>query len=79
MRVALIHYWLVGMRGGERVLESLCRLFPQADIYTHVLDRKAISQEILRHTIKTTFISSLPKAVKWYQRMAAQNHSPAAV
>jgi len=34
MRVALIHYWLVGMRGGEKVLEQLCRLFPEADIFT---------------------------------------------
>lgn len=36
-RVALIHYWLVGMRGGEKVLEALCRMFPQADIFTHVV------------------------------------------
>ena len=68
MRTALIHYWLVGMRGGEKVLESLCRLFPQADIYTHVLDRDKISERILRHNIKTTFIARLPKAVKWYQK-----------
>lgn len=38
MRVALVHYWLVSMRGGEKVLESLCRMFPQADIYTNVYD-----------------------------------------
>lgn len=34
MRVALIHDWLTGMRGGERVLEALCDLYPEADIYT---------------------------------------------
>ena len=68
MRVALIHYWLVGMRGGERVLESLCRLFPQADIYTHVLDRSALSERILRHTIRTTFINRLPRARTWYKQ-----------
>ena len=33
-RVALVHDWLTGMRGGERVLESLCRLFPDAPLYT---------------------------------------------
>jgi hypothetical protein len=37
-RVAIIHYWLVSMRGGEKVLEALCRNFPQADIFTHVYD-----------------------------------------
>ncbi|MDR2504043.1 MAG: glycosyltransferase [Deltaproteobacteria bacterium] len=68
MRVALIHYWLVGMRGGEKVLESMCRLFPQADIYTHVLRRSAVSERILRHNIKTTFINRLPNAARWYQK-----------
>ena len=68
MKVALVHYWLVSMRGGERVLESLCRMFPDADIYTHVLDRKRISDEILKHDIRTTFISKLPFATKFYQR-----------
>ncbi len=34
MRVALVHYWLLGSRGGEKVLEAICRIFPEADIYT---------------------------------------------
>ena len=38
MKVALVHYWLVNMAGGEKVLEALCRLYPQADIFTHVVD-----------------------------------------
>src|ERR1017187_8516003 len=29
MRVALTHYWLLGMRGGEKVLEALCRMYPE--------------------------------------------------
>jgi glycosyltransferase involved in cell wall biosynthesis len=66
--VALVHYWLVGMRGGERVLESLCRIFPEADIYTHVLDRSAVSGGIARRRIGTTFIGRLPGARRWYQR-----------
>ena len=36
-RVAIVHDWLVSMRGGERVLESLCRLYPRADVYTLAL------------------------------------------
>lgn len=36
LKVAIIHYWLVSMRGGEKVLEALCEIFPSADIYTHV-------------------------------------------
>lgn len=59
MRVALVHYWLVGMRGGEKVLEVLCDLYPDADIFTLVLDRDAISPKILRHRIFTSFLQHI--------------------
>jgi glycosyltransferase involved in cell wall biosynthesis len=36
MRVALVHDWLTGLRGGERVLDELARLFPGADLHTLV-------------------------------------------
>lgn len=68
MKVALLHYWLVGMRGGEKVLEALCELYPDADIYTHVVDRENISDALKRHRIFTTFIQKLPRAKKWYQK-----------
>lgn len=68
MRVAIIHYWLVTMRGGEKVLESLCELFPDADIYTHVYDKEKISATICKHQVYTTFINKLPNAKKWYTK-----------
>jgi glycosyltransferase involved in cell wall biosynthesis len=68
MRVAIVHYWLVSMRGGEKVLESLCRLFPEADIFTHVYDPDAVSETIRRHRISTTFINSLPFARRRYKQ-----------
>jgi glycosyltransferase involved in cell wall biosynthesis len=55
------------MRGGERVIESLCTLFPDADIFTHVYDPRAISPAIRKHNIKTTFIDKLPTARKYYK------------
>jgi glycosyltransferase involved in cell wall biosynthesis len=55
------------MRGGERVLEALCRMFPGADIYTHVLDPAAISPLLASHTIETTFVNRLPRAGRWYK------------
>jgi glycosyltransferase involved in cell wall biosynthesis len=67
-RVAIIHYWLVGMRGGERVLERLLRLYPGADIFTHVYDPDAVSALIRSHKVTTTFIQRLPGAVKHYQK-----------
>ncbi|MEO1324541.1 MAG: glycosyltransferase [Pseudomonadota bacterium] len=69
MRVALIHYWLTNMRGGERVLEALCEVFPQATIFTHVVDRSKLSATLNRHEIKTTFISKFPFAASQYQKL----------
>jgi glycosyltransferase involved in cell wall biosynthesis len=68
MRVAIVHYWLVGMRGGEKVLEALCDLFPQADIFTHVYIPEAVSDKIRHHKVRTTFIGRLPRASSLYQR-----------
>ncbi|WP_417585470.1 glycosyltransferase [Pelagibacterium sp.] len=65
-RVAIIHYWLVGMRGGEKVLEHLCRMFPQADIYTHVADLNSLSSTLRRHRIIETSVARLPLARKIY-------------
>jgi len=68
MKVAIIHYWLVHMRGGEKVVEALCDIFPQADIFTHVYVRAAVSDTIRRHKVTTTFIGSLPAAHRLYKR-----------
>ncbi len=67
LNVALVHYWLVGMRGGEKVLESLCSLFPRAVIFTHVYDPNNVSDVIRRHVVKQTFVGSLPFARRWYK------------
>src|SRR5260370_22779857 len=66
MRVAIIHYWLVGMRGGEKVIEALCEMYPQADIFTHVYVPEMVSDRIRHHRIIPTFINSLPRATRMY-------------
>jgi glycosyltransferase involved in cell wall biosynthesis len=67
MRVAIIHYWLVGMRGGEKVVEALCDMYPEADIFTHVYVPEMVSEKIRRHKIIPTFINSLPRASRMYK------------
>lgn len=67
MNVALIHYWLLTMRGGEKVLHSLSKLFPQSDIFTHVVDRDEMELQFLGHNIYETFIGRLPRAKKYYK------------
>jgi len=68
MKIAIIHYWLVSMRGGEKVLEALCELYPEADIYTNALWEEKISDRVKSHRIFTTFVNVLPRAKFWYQR-----------
>jgi hypothetical protein len=46
MRVAIVHYWLLNRRGGEAVLEALCRLLPQADLFTLFYDPELVSPAI---------------------------------
>ncbi len=67
VKVAIIHYWLVGMRGGEKVIEALCEMYPQADIFTHVYVPEMVSERIRRHRIIPTFINSLPRAARMYK------------
>lgn len=67
MKVAIVHYWLVGMRGGEKVIEALCEMFPEADIFTHVYVPEAVSERIKAHRVTTSFISSLPRPAKSYK------------
>src|SRR4029077_5666228 len=67
MKVALIHYWLVGMRGGEKVLETLCEMYPGADIFPHVYVPEMVSDRIRQHRIIPTFINALPRAARMYK------------
>jgi len=60
MRVALVHDWLNGMRGGEYVLEAIADLHPDAEIYTLFCEPDKISDKIKKHKIVTSFIQNLP-------------------
>jgi len=39
-RIAIVHYWFVNHRGGERVVEAMASMFPQADLFSLVVDTK---------------------------------------
>jgi len=68
MRVAIIHDWLTGMRGGERCLEVFCELFPEADLYTLLHIPGSVSSIVERMEIKTSFIQNLPFSKRGYRR-----------
>ena len=59
-RVAIIHDWLLHHRGGEKVLEALCELYPEADLYTLFYRPEKVSPVIKRHRIFPSFLNRLP-------------------
>ncbi|HTO55172.1 MAG TPA: glycosyltransferase [Myxococcota bacterium] len=69
MRVALVHDWLTGFRGGEKVLHELARMFPQADLYTLIRVPGSVSPEIERLHIHVSPLSSLPGAARHYRKL----------
>jgi glycosyltransferase involved in cell wall biosynthesis len=68
VRVALVHDWLTGMRGGEKVLDVLCELFPDADLYTLLHVPGSVSPRIEQRRIHTSFIQHLPRVATGYRR-----------
>ncbi|MFZ2385716.1 MAG: glycosyltransferase [Candidatus Omnitrophota bacterium] len=60
MKIAFVHDWLNGMRGGERCLEAMCELFPDADIYTLLHIPGSVSAVIERHKIITSRLQHFP-------------------
>ncbi len=55
------------MRGGEKVLEALCEVFPEADIFTLLHIPGSVSKIIESHNIKASFIQNLPAARRLYR------------
>jgi glycosyltransferase involved in cell wall biosynthesis len=67
MKVALVHDWLTGFRGGEKCLEVLCRLFPDARLYTLLHRPGATSPAIEQMDISTSFLQQVPGITRNYR------------
>ena len=64
-KIAIVHDRLNVRGGGEQVVEELARLYPKAPIFTLIYDpRKFDKSEIASHTVRTSFINRLPKAIE---------------
>jgi glycosyltransferase involved in cell wall biosynthesis len=69
LRVALVHDWLTGMRGGEKCLEVLCAAFPRALLYTLIHRRGSTSPAIESMAIRTSPLQRLPGVVRYYRHL----------
>ena len=67
MKIALIHDWLTGMRGGERALLAFCEMFPDADLFTLVRVPGATDPIIERRRVRTSPIQYLPLPGRLYR------------
>ena len=67
MRVALIHDWLTGYRGGEKALDALCEVFPSADLFTLFQAPGSTSPTIERRRITASPLQRLPAATRRYR------------
>jgi glycosyltransferase involved in cell wall biosynthesis len=67
VKVALVHDWLTGMRGGEKVLEVLCERYPDAELFTLLHVRGSVSPAIERLPIHTSALQRLPGIRHYYR------------
>ena len=68
MKVALFHDWLTGFRGGERVLEAFCEIFPDAPIYTLIHSKGQTSSIIDSKTIHSSYLNKFPRIHHHYRK-----------
>jgi glycosyltransferase involved in cell wall biosynthesis len=66
--VALVHDWLTGMRGGEKVLEAIAAFYPDAPIFTLLHVPGSVSAALEAHEIRTSFVQRLPGAARHYRQ-----------
>lgn len=67
MKVVLVHDWLTGMRGGEKVLAGLVRMFPSAEVFTLLWRRGSVAAEIEARVRGVSFLDRLPGVARAYR------------
>jgi glycosyltransferase involved in cell wall biosynthesis len=69
LRVAIVHYWYVKRRGGERVVEALAEMFPQSDLFFLFADSASFPDSIRSHQVTTSFMQKIPGVKRHYRKM----------
>ena len=75
MKVVILHDWLTSFRGGERVLEAICELFPEAPLYTLIHKSGSTSQTIEKRKITTSFLNNIPGIPDFNQSTTAMGQT----
>src|SRR5713226_6931023 len=68
LRVAIVHYWLLGYAGGERVVSALLEIFPQADLFALMADEETTAR-FAPHRVTTSFLQRVPGSHRYHRHM----------
>jgi glycosyltransferase involved in cell wall biosynthesis len=71
LRCVLLHYWLISLRGGEKVLTEIARVLRPERCYAHLADPAVVSRLNLGCTVETSLFSRIPLARKLYKVLFA--------
>lgn len=69
VKVAIVHDWLVNYGGAESVVESILKIYPDADIFTLVYDKRKIGNHFKNNTVVTSALQKFPFATKLYTKL----------
>jgi glycosyltransferase involved in cell wall biosynthesis len=67
LRVAIVHYWFVGRAGGEKVVEALAEMFPQADIFSPLIAPSTLSPILRSRKLQTSFLQRVPGSIRFHR------------
>ena len=68
MNTVILHDWLTGHRGGERVLEAICELYPRAPLYTLLHKKGSTSLTIEERDVHTSILNHIPGIFTHYRK-----------
>src|SRR5207302_3106871 len=66
LRIGLVHDYLVHVRGGERVFQALCDMFPAADVYT-LIHNPDVSSRLLNRPVRSSFLQRAPGRTRFFR------------
>lgn len=69
MRVAIVHPWFIMSGGGERVIDVMAEMYPEADFFALMKSKKDLSKVMQGRKIQSTFLDRLPGAQRYYQHV----------
>ena len=69
MKVAILHPWFLMSGGGERVVEILVGIFPEADVFTLFVNPKKLSPILCSHGVRPSILSSFPLSSRLHRHL----------